>query len=305
MNGVWMLSGLAQADLTAYGGLEAQVVDNAAWIGLVYAGIILFGLVVLGGFVFRLRREPLPWSTFLSRLYWRPWSLSDCRPILLVLAGSFLFSLVAQAIWVVLAPDSATARPAHLVVVQSLLFHWVGLLAVAWFLERRRLSWRSAFGLEPSTWGRDSLRGVLILAGTMPILVGAAVIYNLFLQLLGYQTSLQDVAFIISGETSPWLRAYFVFLAVVLAPVVEEILFRGMLLPALAKRFGVTAAVLVTAMVFSSIHAHVPSLVPLFILSASLSLAYLGTGSLVAPMVMHALFNSVTVSLLFAVKGAS
>ena len=87
--------------------------------------------------------------------------------------------------------------------------------------------------------------------------------------------------------------------------MVEEILFRGMLLPALAKRFGVTAAVVVIALVFAAIHAHVPSLVPLFILSASLSLAYIGTGSLAASIIMHAVFNGITVSLLFAVQGAS
>jgi membrane protease YdiL (CAAX protease family) len=305
MNGVRMLPSLAQADVSAFSGLEGQIVEHAAWIGALYAGIVLFGLVVLGWFIFRLRRQPLPWATFLSRLYWRPWSLTDCQPILLVLVGAFLFSLLVQAVWLASAADSASARTAHLVVVQSLLFHWTGLLTVAWFLRRRRLPWRSAFGLEPATLGRDLGRGLLVLAGTMPILVGSAVIYNLFLQLFGFQPSLQEVAFIISGETSPWLRAYFIFLAVVLAPVVEEILFRGMLLPALAKRFGAAAAVVVIAVVFAAIHAHVPSLVPLFVLSTSLSLAYIGTGSLAASIIMHAIFNSITVSLLFAVQGPS
>lgn len=302
MNGVWMLPSLAQADLSPFNGLEGQLVDHAAWIGALYAGIVVFGLAVLGWFIIRLRRHPLPWATCLSRLYWRPWSLADCQPILLVLIGSFLFSLLVQSAWLALAPDSASARIAHLVVVQSILFHWAGLLAVAWFLRRRRLPWRSAFGLAPATLGRDLGRGLLILAGTMPVLVGSAVIYNLFLQLFGFQPSLQEVAFIISGETSPWLRAYFIFLAVVLAPVVEEILFRGMLLPALAKRFGAAAAVVITAMVFAAIHAHVPSLVPLFVLACALSLAYIGTGSLAASMIMHAAFNGLTVSLLLAVQ---
>ena len=120
--------------------------------------------------------------------------------------------------------------------------------------------------------------------------------------MFGFEATLQDVAFIISDETSPWMRAYFFLLAVVLAPLFEEILFRGILLPALAKRFGATASVVAVSVLFAGIHGHVPSLVPLFVLSAALCLAYIRTGSLATNIAMHAVFNGVTVTLLFVIR---
>lgn len=297
MNETWTPPGPAHLST-----LEAELMERAALISAIYGVIILVGLVVLGWFLVRSRTRPVRWRDHLSRLYWRPWSLGDCRPVLLVLAGSFLLSLVIQS-GLARATGTLEGAPAsYLVVLQSVFFHWAGLLTLLLLLRRRRLPWRSAFGLAPATLVRDAFRGLLVLAGTMPVLIGAAVLYNLVLQLLGFQPTLQDVAFIISDETSPWLRAYFVLLAVVLAPVFEEILFRGMLLPALAKRFGAAASVVAISLIFAGIHGHVPSVVPLFILSVSLCLAYIGTGSLVASMAMHAVFNGVTVALLLAVR---
>lgn len=298
----WMPSGLAQADLSSLTGLEADVVEQAALVGAVYGFIILLGLTVLIWFLLRLRTRPLRWRDAVSRLSWRPWSLCESRTLLLILAGVFLLSLLLRPWLGRLAAASGLTLNALLVILQSVLFHWAGLAAVGWMLVRRRLPWRSAFGLVPANLLRAALQGVLILLGTMPLLVVATILYNLVLQLFGYQATLQDVAFIISDETSPWVRAYFIFLAVALAPLFEEILFRGILLPALAKRYGVPAAVVAVSLLFAGIHGHVPSLVPLFILSTSLCLAYVGTGSLAASIAMHALFNGVTLSLLFAVR---
>lgn len=282
--------------------LEADLTERAALIGSIYGVIILVGLFVLGRFLLRLRQRPLAWRDALSRLYWRPWNLSDVQPLLLLLVGAFVVSLAGQALLVAGSARVEAATSSVLVVVQSVLFHWLGLGALVWLLRRRRLSWRSAFGLNPATFGRDAFHGLLTLLGTMPILVAAAFLCNFVLQLFGFQPTLQDVAFIISDETSPWMRAYFVLLAVVIAPVFEELLFRGMLLPALARRYGAATATLVISVVFASIHGHVPSLVPLFILSLSLCLAYIGTGSLVSSIIMHAVFNGVTVTLLFVVQ---
>lgn len=296
MNEAWTPPGPARLS-----DLEAELMNRAALIGSIYGVIVLLGLLILGWFALRIRREPLRWRDSLSRLYWRPWNLADVQPLLLLLVCAFVLGQVIQVALLGLAtpPDADTSS--RLLVLQSVLFHWLGLGALVVMLRRRRLPWHSAFGVDSATAGRDAFRGLLTLLGTMPILVGAAFIYNFVLQLFGFQPTLQDVAFIISDETSPWMRAYFVLLAVVIAPVFEELLFRGLLLPALARRYGAAAATLVISAVFAVIHGHLPSVVPLFILSVSLCLAYIGTGSLVASIVMHAVFNGVTVALLFAV----
>ena len=91
-------------------------------------------------------------------------------------------------------------------------------------------------------------------------------------------------------------------MAVGVAPIFEEILFRGIALPLLARRWGVAPAVVAVSAFFAVIHLHVPSLVPLFIIAVSFSLGYLYTGSLLAPVVMHALFNGVNLWILAGLK---
>ncbi len=298
MNAWWM----AQADLAGPGGLEAEVLEQSALVLSVYGTILGLGLLVDFFFLQHLRRERWSWRESLSRLYWRPWGRTETRSLVLVLAGAFLVTLGLRPFLPQLVAASGLSLNSFAVVLQSVLFHWTGLLAVSGMLARRRLPWRSAFGLNPATILRDAGRGVLILLGVMPVLMVAALLYNLVLQGFGFEATLQDVAFIISDETSPWMRAYFFLLAVGLAPLFEEILFRGILLPALAKRFGATASVVAVSVLFAGIHGHVPSLVPLFVLSAALCLAYIRTGSLASSIAMHALFNGVTVTLLFVIR---
>jgi CAAX amino terminal protease family. len=57
---------------------------------------------------------------------------------------------------------------------------------------------------------------------------------------------------------------------------------------------------IISASIFAAIHAHIPSLAGLFVLAVTLTLVYQSTGSLWTPMLMHALFNAVTVILTLA-----
>ncbi len=84
-------------------------------------------------------------------------------------------------------------------------------------------------------------------------------------------------------------------LAVIGAPLVEELFFRGLLQGAFTRRVGAVPALFVTAFIFS--FAHVLSeglLAPLALFPMALVLGYLRyrTGRLAAGMVAHALFNA-------------
>lgn len=95
---------------------------------------------------------------------------------------------------------------------------------------------------------------------------------------------------------------------VVLGPLVEEMVFRGLLFGALAPRLGVIASALVTALAFGAVHADpvlFPSLAALGFVAA---LAYAATGNLWTAVALHALNNAlgaavlVTMSLHHAVR---
>ena len=96
--------------------------------------------------------------------------------------------------------------------------------------------------------------------------------------------------------------------AVVLAPIVEELLFRGILLRALLRKVQPATAVLVSAMIFALVHLigdpnTVPFLPALTGLGAVLAIVALRSGDLSTSIFIHAGFN-LTTTILFLASGA-
>ncbi len=88
------------------------------------------------------------------------------------------------------------------------------------------------------------------------------------------------------------------------APVVEELMFRGLLYPALKKPWGVAGGALVSGAVFAIIHPTIPAgFLPIMLLGVAFAFTYERRGSLLPNIVMHALHNGLillTVFFLFA-----
>jgi membrane protease YdiL (CAAX protease family) len=100
----------------------------------------------------------------------------------------------------------------------------------------------------------------------------------------------------------------FVVGAVILAPLVEELLFRGVLLRSLLRKVTPATAVLVSAIVFALVHLAgdpntLPFLPALTGLGVALALVALRTGDLSASIFIHAGFN-LTTTVLFLASGA-
>ena len=95
---------------------------------------------------------------------------------------------------------------------------------------------------------------------------------------------------------------------ILMAPVIEELFFRGFLFPVLARRSGVPAAVLLTSLGFMLIHASqlagawVPLLI-LFFVGLSFTLARAWTGSVAVPYLMHFAYNATLFTGLFFSTG--
>lgn len=86
----------------------------------------------------------------------------------------------------------------------------------------------------------------------------------------------------------------FALTAVVLAPVFEETLFRGVLLPVLGRYLGPIVGVLVSALVFATAHLSLGELVPLTVLGIGLGVLRWQSGRLSTSVCLHALWNSLT-----------
>lgn len=95
-----------------------------------------------------------------------------------------------------------------------------------------------------------------------------------------------------------------IILAVILAPIVEEYVYRGFVQSALLRWFGRPwIAVVLSSVVFTLMHALPgtsvawPALIPLFVLSLSMGAAFEKTRNLATPIIMHVLFNAANVLL--------
>ena len=106
------------------------------------------------------------------------------------------------------------------------------------------------------------------------------------------EITMQDAAQVITEEHA-WLEAGYILTAIFAAPVYEELIFRGILFPYIVRHFGIAGGVLAVSVVFGLIHTHIPSILPLFLLSVALCLVYWRTGSLWVSIGMHAIFNAI------------
>jgi hypothetical protein len=85
-------------------------------------------------------------------------------------------------------------------------------------------------------------------------------------------------------------------LVTVLAPLAEEVLFRGYMFTALRNWRGLWPAALISGVVFGAIHVGstpVGLLVPLAVFGVGLALLYAWTRSLHPPIALHAINNSI------------
>jgi membrane protease YdiL (CAAX protease family) len=107
---------------------------------------------------------------------------------------------------------------------------------------------------------------------------------------------------------SPVNLALFSALAVTLAPVFEELFFRGFLQPLLSRTFGVLSGILITALVFGCLHAPEYSYAWQYVVAVSAAGAVFGwvrarTNSIIPSTIMHGCYNAVFVVALIVTKG--
>jgi uncharacterized protein len=106
----------------------------------------------------------------------------------------------------------------------------------------------------------------------------------------------QDITEEIKTENGALALAGYVGITCLVAPLAEELFFRGLLFGVLRSRFGVAWGVVVTGALFSLVHAvgsPPETLIVLFVLGAGLCLLYLRTGSLLPCIGLHALNNAI------------
>ena len=164
-------------------------------------------------------------------------------------------------------------------------------LFVVAFLAVRGLGLDSLGGFSRLGLRRTVLTGVVLLLAAYPLLFVAEAFT---IRVLGLPAEHQPIVDLFNASTSLSQRVMIIVLAVTLAPIAEELLFRFFIYGVLKRYFGRLVGVLGNAGLFAVVHAHAPSIAPLFVLGACLTIAFEWSGSILVSMSMHALFNTLT-----------
>ena len=131
------------------------------------------------------------------------------------------------------------------------------------------------------------------------IALGLSAAYDAFLYTLTKERPPIQPILEIFGENI--VLAYIVI--VIVAPITEEIFFRGFLYAAFRDKLGVTYGVIISAAIFGAVHAMPLIFFPLFIIGVALAILYEQKRSLVAPILMHAINNAMALTVLYIYNG--
>jgi membrane protease YdiL (CAAX protease family) len=130
-------------------------------------------------------------------------------------------------------------------------------------------------------------------------IAGSTLVVSLLVALTGSDATPEQV---LTGgiADTPLQLALAVVAAVVLAPLAEELLFRGLLHRGLRRRLALVPATAISSVVFAVVHIDVLlsqplAIVGLVLVGIILALAYERTGSLIVPIMIHAVHNAVTI----------
>lgn len=222
------------------------------------------------------------------------WTASD---FVITILGGFAGAFIGAAL-------TFDSEPLELLLV-SLLLQNLGHVAALWFVIKRRNSSFSAIGLDVQP--ND---GVFIFLG-VGLQIGLSLLVIPIAQRLGFEGSTQEITDSIPSDASSAAQIGLILIVALLAPITEELMFRGVLYQLLEQRQGFRSAVFGSALVFSSFHiiglstenfatAALITLPQLFIVGAVLANTSRRRGRLGPAIFIHAGFNLVAIlALLF------
>ena len=188
------------------------------------------------------------------------------------------------------------------VLLGTLGFQGAAWLLMLFFFWQHQIGWREALGFRGPQLPRALLLAALAVILLLPVALGLQQISAVALAKLGWQPEDQVAVTLLTGTKSWWMRVYLGAFAVVLAPVAEEFIFRGMLYPFVKQLGWPRLAWFGVSLAFALVHDDAATFVPLFVLALALTWLYEKTDNLLAPIAAHSLFNAANLVILCFLK---
>lgn len=222
----------------------------------------------------------------------------------------------------VLAPDlSNRLDPSNTQSTAPALTPWLAVLGVlvlqvpmlAMFYGLRRFyadSFAGQLNTQPLTIQQALVRAISTFIRYLPIIWIVSFAWSGFLTGLQKLDLIdafppQELIQIFNQGGSPTAIAVLVILAIILAPIVEEIIFRGGIYSFLKSQTTPVSAQIISAALFALMHGNLMSFLPLMVIGILLARIYEHSGNIVVPICFHACFNGFNLLILFIMNYSS
>ncbi|MCB1207892.1 MAG: CPBP family intramembrane metalloprotease [Verrucomicrobiales bacterium] len=178
-------------------------------------------------------------------------------------------------------------------------------LLLSYITRMRDLNPVELFGLRRLGFGKSLLVAGIALVPTILLVYQIALLFTNYLSGFWPEIGPQETVNLFVNAKSGAEKFLLIATAVLVAPIVEETIFRGFIYGVLKRYTDRWFAMLVSSVIFAVVHLHLGSAVPLFTLAMLFCVVYEITGCLSVTMWMHAMFNGLSMAaLLFETSGA-
>jgi membrane protease YdiL (CAAX protease family) len=172
------------------------------------------------------------------------------------------------------------------------------------FARQHQVSLAQGFGFNQEPWRALGI-GFLLACFVLPLGVGLQWVSVHLMERFpwrGLKPEEQEAVQALKVAVGWGERLSLGIVTILVAPIAEEILFRGILYPYIKFAGFPKIALWGTSILFALIHFNIAIFIPLVVLALCLTVIYEKTGNLLAPITTHAIFNSVNFVLLYTTQ---
>jgi len=259
--------------------------------------LVIAGLITDIFLLARLLVRPPDFPAVARRLLSRPWTWQDLGLVTVV----FLFTRLVLQLMVETGRNAGLellfTDPFIMIVLMVAVIHAPVLLTVSVLARLGSRSLETCFETRDRPLGSAAVHGIVYCVASYPAVLAVSYFYVLFLNSQGIEPLPHPLIKVLQAIPVKDSRILpLVISAVITGPLAEEFLFRGIALPVFSKRLGPVWAIVVVSLLFAALH-PLTLLVPMFVLSLGLCLACAATGSITVSVVMHAMFNLISIAI--------
>ena len=288
----------AQQQVASQAVIKLAFISGIPFIGG-FIGFILL-LFLLGQLLIKKEKSILATN---SNLQWKtPWDWEITWQVIIVgffFVGQFVLPLLLGLVG--FNVTEASLRAKALYVLFTYLLMAVGGLAVLYWSIKTYLP-------LPEQWFKVKLLDSWIVWGFCGYLVAIPCVLLVSLinqQIWHGQGGSNPLLYLaLQAQDKVALTVFFVT-ASIAAPVFEELIFRGFLLPSLTRYLSVTTSIILSGLLFAVAHLSLAEVLPLATLGIILGIVYTRSRNILAPMLLHGLWNSGTLLSLFVLGSGS